>query len=426
MQKPSKCYCLAGIKSSVVYSLGAIDDIGVYNGEKIYSLLGESDYAVLRVTLDDRDYYCDIAWDAVVLENGHYDKLRLFLFSKNELKIRHKFVGEANITNTHSYRGDDSDDLIMFSNDRIKEVEETFDDIERLKPNIDGLGLNIAISKSRIREIKSELDNLDIDSSVYKDRVLELDNLEDKIDLDEAELIRLENARKGIISNYSKILINRYLNIYDGNNDMEVITVMNKKEEIKLISTYMSKLLKICKNAFYKVMSKLSDVELEEASSDFRMFRNNVKNALLSICERNRFTKGIFAWIGFNTKYLPYDVEPRGSGKTSFGWKNYLAYAMDGLLAFSYKPLQIATHIGIFTIISSLVYLITLLLLFFVVDLKIKATYIIIFLLLLLFGILFVLIGIVGKYIALINNETKGRPHYIIKTKFGFSDKTLL
>ena len=238
----------AGIKSSVVYSLGAIDDIGVYNGEKIYSLLGESDYAVLRVTLDDRDYYCDIAWDAVVLENGHYDKLRLFLFSKDELKIRHKFVGEANITNTHSYRGDDSDDLIMFSNDRIKEVEETFDDIERLKPNIDGLYLNIAISKSRIREIKSELDNLDIDSSVYKDRVLELDNLEDKIDLDEAELIRLENARKGIISNYSKILINRYLNTYDGNNDVEVITVMDKKEEIKLISTYMSKLLKICIN----------------------------------------------------------------------------------------------------------------------------------------------------------------------------------
>lgn len=213
---------------------------------------------------------------------------------------------------------------------------------------------------------------------------------------------------------------------------LEMYDFLENNNEYDVVAMYMSnridesKLLKICKNAFYKVMSKLSDIELEEASSDFRMFRNNVKNALLSICERNRFTKGIFAWIGFNTKYLPYDVEPRGSGKTSFGWKNYLAYAMDGLLAFSYKPLQIATHIGIFTIISSLVYLITLLLLFFVVDLKIKATYIIIFLLLLLFGILFVLIGIVGKYIALINNETKGRPHYIIKTKFGFSDKTLL
>ena len=238
----------AGIKSSVVYSLGAIDDIGVYNGDKFYSLLGEFDYAVLRVTLDGRDYYCDIAWDAVVLENGHYDKLRLFLFSKDELKIRHKFVGEANITNTHSYRGDDSDDLIMFSKDRIKEVEETFDDIERLKPKIDGLCLNIAISKSRIREIKSDLDNLDMDSSDYKSKVLELDSLEDKIDLYEAELIRLENARKGIISNYSKILINRYLNNYDGNNDMEIISVMDKKEEIKLISTYMSKLLKVCIN----------------------------------------------------------------------------------------------------------------------------------------------------------------------------------
>ena len=236
----------AGIKSSVVYSLGAIDDIGVYNGEKIYSLLGESDYAVLRVTLDGRDYYCDVAWDALVLEHGHYDKLRLFLFSKNELKIRHKFVGEANIINTHSYRGDDSDDLIMFANDRLKEVNETFNDIERLKPEIDGIGLNIAISKSRIREIKSDLDNLDFTSYEYDFRVQELDKLEDQIDIDEAELIRLENARKNIVFNYSKILVNRYLDCYRTLDYGELMDVLDKKEEIKLLSNYMYKLLKLC------------------------------------------------------------------------------------------------------------------------------------------------------------------------------------
>ncbi len=236
----------AGIKSSVVYSLGAIDDIGTYNGEKIYSLLGESDYAVLRVTLDGRDYYCDIAWDALMLEVGYYDKLRLFLFSKNELKIRHKFVGEANITNTHSYRGDDSDDLIVFANDRLREVMETFDDIERLKPEIDGIGLNIAISKSRIREIKSDLDNLDNVSNDYRNRQEELDKLEDQIDLDEAELIRLENARKSIVFNYSKILVNRYLNCYKELDYKELMNVLSKKEEIKLLSDYMYKLLKLC------------------------------------------------------------------------------------------------------------------------------------------------------------------------------------
>lgn len=233
----------AGIKSSVVYSLGAIDDIGTYNGEKIYSLLGESDYAVLRVTLDGRYYYCDVAWDALTLERGFYDKLRLFLFSKNELKIRHRFVGEANIVNTHSYRGDDSDDLIMFANDRIKEVNETFADIERLKPKIDGMGLNVAIGKSRIREIKNELDNLEIMSEQYKAQIIELDKLEDEIDLDEAELVRLENARKNIIVNYSRVLNNRYLG--NGNIDYEtVINILDKKEKIKLVSDYMYKILK--------------------------------------------------------------------------------------------------------------------------------------------------------------------------------------
>ena len=236
----------AGIKSSVVYSLGAIDDIGTYNGEKIYSLLGESDYAVLRITLDGRDYYCDVAWDALILEHGFYDKLRLFLFSKNELKIRHKFVGEANITNTHSYRGDDSDDLIVFANDRIREVNEMFEDIERLKPEIDGIGLNIAINKSRIREIKSELDNLEIMSNEYKDKVDELDKLEDQIDLDESELIRLENSRKNIIVNYSRILAGRYLDSYRDLDYSELMHVLGKKEEIKLLSSYMYKLLKLC------------------------------------------------------------------------------------------------------------------------------------------------------------------------------------
>ena len=209
---------------------------------------------------------------------------------------------------------------------------------------------------------------------------------------------------------------------------LKMYNCLEENQDYDVVAMYMSnridesKILKICKNAFYKVMNKLSEVPSEEASSDFRMFRVNVKNALLSVCEYNRFTKGIFSWIGFNTKYLPYDVEPRGSGKTSFGFKNYLLYAIDGLLAFSYKPLQIATNTGIFTIAISFIYLITMIVLLFTIDLKIKATYVIIYLLLLLFGILFTLIGIVGKYIALINDEVKGRPHYIIKTKLGFKD----
>lgn len=209
---------------------------------------------------------------------------------------------------------------------------------------------------------------------------------------------------------------------------LQMYDYLEKNEDCDIVGMYMSnridesKILKICKNAFYKVMNRLSEVQLEDAASDFRMFRTNVRNAILNLPEKNRFTKGIFAWIGFNAKYLPYDVEPRGSGKTSFGFKNYLKYAIDGLLAFSYKPLKISTYLGITTLFAFFVYLVILLIQIIWFDLVIKASYIIILLLLLLFGIQFILIGIVGRYVALVNDETKNRPTYIIKTKLGFKE----
>lgn len=209
---------------------------------------------------------------------------------------------------------------------------------------------------------------------------------------------------------------------------LQMYDYLEKNEDCDIVGMYMSnridesKILKICKNAFYKVMNRLSEVQLEDAASDFRMFRANVRNAILNLPEKNRFTKGIFAWIGFNAKYLPYDVEPRGSGKTSFGFKNYLKYAIDGLLAFSYKPLKISTYLGITTLFAFFVYLVILLIQIIWFDLVIKASYIIILLLLLLFGIQFILIGIVGRYVALVNDEAKNRPTYIIKTKLGFKE----
>lgn len=207
---------------------------------------------------------------------------------------------------------------------------------------------------------------------------------------------------------------------------LQMYEYLEKNEDCDIVGMYMSnridesKILKLCKNLFYKVMNRLSEVHLEDAASDFRMFRSNVREAIISLSERNRFTKGIFAWIGFNAKYLPYDVEPRGSGKTSFGFINYLKYAIDGLLAFSYKPLKIATYLGFTTLFAFFVYLIILLIQIIWFDLVMKSTYVIILLLLLLFGIQFILIGIVGKYVALVNDESKKRPVYIVKTKLGF------
>ena len=213
---------------------------------------------------------------------------------------------------------------------------------------------------------------------------------------------------------------------------LEMYETLEKNKEYDVVAMYMnnridnSKFMKWCKNSFYKVMEKLCDLKMEDSVSDFRMFRSNVREALINMSERNRFSKGLFAWLGFNTKYMPYEVEPRDSGKTSFNFKSYLAYAFDGLTAFTYKPLKLATTLGGISVLASFIYLLFLIIQIIAFDLKMKATYMIIFLLLLLFGIQFILIGIIGKYLSLINDDVKKRPYYVLKLKLGFNEETLL
>lgn len=235
-----------GIESSVVYSMGATDVIGYYNGEKVCSLLGESDYAVLRVSLDGKNYYCDIAWDAFINFHGFFDKLRFFLFSKNELKLRHKFVGEGNIESSHSYHGDDCDELLSFANKRVADVNELLDDIERLKPDISGKELNVAITKLKINDLKNEIDDLDMNSSLYKEKMLELTKFEDEIDSLTADIVRFENEREGIVNSYSNLLLRRYLND-DINVDINKLKeILNKKIKTMEISEYLTSLLELC------------------------------------------------------------------------------------------------------------------------------------------------------------------------------------
>ncbi len=181
------------------------------------------------------------------------------------------------------------------------------------------------------------------------------------------------------------------------------------------------------KNAFYKLMNSLCDnIKLESSASDFRMFRTNVKEAMISLSEKNRFTKGIFSWVGFNVKYLPYEVEPRNSGTSSFGFIASVKYAFEGIFAFSSKPLKISTNLGILSILASLIYLIVVLVQILGFGVKMNAVYALIILVLFMFGIQFILLGVIGSYISNINTEVKNRPVYIVKEKLGFSDKGIL
>ena len=206
----------------------------------------------------------------------------------------------------------------------------------------------------------------------------------------------------------------------DNNKDYDEVamTMSSRKKE--------NKIMVFCKNIFYKLIDSLSDIHFENAASDFRMFRTNVKDAIISLKEKNRFLKGIFSYVGFNIKYLPYEVEERASGESSFGFKSSVNYAMDGILAFSTKPLKIAFGLGIFFLISSFIFLITMIVLHLTEVVLFTSLWIIIFLIAFFSSLQFILIGIVGAYIAKMYIEIKNRPVYLVKEKLGFNDETIL
>ena len=210
------------------------------------------------------------------------------------------------------------------------------------------------------------------------------------------------------------------MNFLDSNKEYDEVAMVMENRKVD------NGFMKICKNIFYKLIDSLSEVHFENAASDFRMFRKNVRDAVLSLSEKCRFSKGIFAWVGFNVKYIPYDVEERKAGTSSFNFKNSMAYAIDGILAFSFKPLKIAFTCGILSILAFLMYLIVLLVQVIGFNLSFTIGHVIVLLLLFFFGIQFILIGILGEYIAKINHEVKNRPIYVIKEKLGFNGETIL
>lgn len=197
---------------------------------------------------------------------------------------------------------------------------------------------------------------------------------------------------------------------------LDMLDVIEKNKDIDIVAYYQekrieNKFVSFLKNKFYKYISKISNIEFVNGASDFRLFNRNVLNTILDLSEHNRFSKGIFAWIGFNTYYLPYTPEERLSGKTSWSLKSLFKYAISGILSFSKKPLDIIHRIGILNILISIVWLIVLI--FNSIDIS-NVQYIFI-LLLFMFGINFVVLGIISEFIYRNYTESLNRPIYIAK-----------
>ncbi|WP_311487772.1 glycosyltransferase family 2 protein [uncultured Helcococcus sp.] len=210
--------------------------------------------------------------------------------------------------------------------------------------------------------------------------------------------------------------INQMVEYLSLNEETDIVACyQNRRKEGKILSSF--------KSMFYNLINKMSSTKFEKNASDFRTFRRQVAEALVDLDEYHRFSKGLFAWVGFEAHYMPYEVEERLHGKTSWSFSSLTKYAIEGFVGFSTVPLRIATLLGIFTSIASLIYMISIIIKKLVIGIDVAGYATIVSLILLLSGIQLISMGIIGEYLARTYMETKKRPHYIIKNKIETDNK---
>ena len=166
---------------------------------------------------------------------------------------------------------------------------------------------------------------------------------------------------------------------------------------------------------FYRLANKMMDIELMDGVSEFRLFSRKAVSAILSLQEYNRFSKGIFAWVGFKEKVIEYENQVRTVGETKYSLKFSLNYAIQGILSFNDKPLRMCINFGLFCLLISLVYVLWTFIQYLVVpDSLVSGYFTTIFSVVLFGGIQLISIGVLGEYIGKIYYEVKKRPHYLV------------
>lgn len=171
----------------------------------------------------------------------------------------------------------------------------------------------------------------------------------------------------------------------------------------------------LCKKLFYHVIDAACDIPFKADASDFRTLRRSVVQAILSMGEYHRFSKGIFSWVGFRTHYLPYTVQPRHAGKTSWSFVKLCRYAVEGIASFSTFPLRIATVTGALMAFMSLIYILIVVIKKLAYGIAVPGYATIVVLILFTGGLQMIMLGIIGQYIARIYIQSKQRPIYIAR-----------
>lgn len=170
-----------------------------------------------------------------------------------------------------------------------------------------------------------------------------------------------------------------------------------------------------CARSFYKLIAKISDADIVDGARDFRMMKRDMAESVLALSEYNRFSKGIFGWVGYKTKWLEYENIERSAGETKWSFWKLLLYSLDGIVSFSNVPLMLSSYLGIFmTVISfaAIIFIIVRKLLF---GDPVSGWPSLVCIITFVGGIQLFCMGIMGQYLSKTYMEVKKRPHYIIK-----------
>ncbi len=192
----------------------------------------------------------------------------------------------------------------------------------------------------------------------------------------------------------------------EGNYDSVATRRVTRKGEPKIRSFFA--------RAFYKLMGKISDVDLVDGARDFRLMKRKMVDAVVAMGETNRFSKGIFGWIGFKTYWLEYENVERVAGETKWSFGKLFRYSLEGIANFSDAPLQIASWSGLFFTLVSVVALLVVFIRALVFGDPVAGWPSTVCIILFVGGIQLFCLGVMGQYISKIFHETKKRPQYIV------------
>lgn len=166
---------------------------------------------------------------------------------------------------------------------------------------------------------------------------------------------------------------------------------------------------------FYRIINKISETEIVDGARDFRLMKREMAQAIVRMSERNRFSKGIFGWVGFRTYWYAYQHVDRSAGVTKWSFWALFKYSVDGIVNFSQMPLQIAMGAGWFSTFAAFLWMIYLIIKKLLMGNRVDGWTSLACIMLFMGGIQLMALGIIGQYISRMYLEIKGRPHYIIK-----------